>query len=212
MDRAISDSVVGMVAEMNKEKFEESWALPFLCQLFARTTKVDVEQDCIAFDGAIFDSRSAKLSAMFHNDDDDKLSDSFLLSINRTGESPGEVARRNYATNGRFALYKIYGLFDAIHGQIQNGSRDLEILKRIISGDLLGDDPRFVSWRKRGITKGFNDFPAVELTFKDHFWYKETDWGRFLKAESDLLPKLFKEIEHRVEERRRGLAGIFSDG
>jgi hypothetical protein len=207
--RASYDSVVGMAAEMNRERFEEAWALPTLTRLNERIRKIDAKQDCVAFDAALFEGWP-KLAAfdMDPNDPDAKM-----LAFNRYDDSGAAKSEHIYAVNSRFVLYRIYGIFDAINRRLDemNPPSDAKIIQEIASGKLLGSDARFASWRKKVASKeeGFHRYPEVLLTSNDHAWVCKTRWGLFLQLENESIPKLLQEVKHRVDERRKGLAAIF---
>lgn len=208
--RATQDTVVSMIAEMNREKFEESWALPFLIQLHDRTKHLDAVTDIVEFDRAIFKTKNDQIVVSFYGEE--LPTDKFLFTPTRDKDD----SNSSYDTGGRFAIYRIYGLFDEIHRRINeplgSSGSDTEILRRIIDGELLGDDPRFASWRGLILKEDtYNELTPIVLVPSDFVWFKNTDWGRFLQIEAELIPRLLSEIQRRVDERRRGLANLFAD-
>ena len=207
IDRATSDSVVGMVADMNRERFEEAWALPFLVDLEKRIGDVDALQDCISFDSAVFGGWPTLYAFVLDTDDDP---DSVMLALTRKPKR-GTRSQSNL-TESRFALYHIYGIFDQINETLERKGyiSDAAMLQRIVEGCILRNDPRFTSWREkagRQLVPG-DKFLEVELIREDHSWFCETNWGQFLQLECQLLPELVREVRHRVEQRKMGLAAI----
>jgi hypothetical protein len=106
------------------------------------------------------------------------------------------------------AIYHAYDHFDKILARLKlEKSEDHEIARRILTGKLLAGDPRFSELtRDRKPDRPYNDIPLSE---KDNEWLRDTQFGKFIQIESELLPKLRDEVRHRVEQRRRGLAEIF---
>ncbi|WP_197082575.1 NACHT domain-containing protein [Bradyrhizobium sp. LTSP885] len=209
IERATSDNVVGMVAEMNREKFEEAWALPFLVDLEERIGDIDAQKDCVSFDAAVFGGWPTFCAFVL---DANEEADSVMLALNRTGKARQGANGKPRLTEGRYALYQAYGVFREIHDCLEERGyiSDLEMLRRIVDGRVLGDDSRFASWReKSGSELTVEDsFPYVELRPEDHSWFCETHWGLFLQLEGQLVPRLTKEVKDRVERRRKGLASI----
>jgi hypothetical protein len=109
----------------------------------------------------------------------------------------------------RTALYHVYGLFDRIKRSAEKGA-DERIIKQIIDGDLMGDDPRFAFIRDGGKSRSDDGKPVI-LKKSDSSWFRDSNTGAFIVAESKFLPRFRDEMQRRVTERQKGLSSIFKD-
>lgn len=205
VDRAAFDSVIEMIAEMNRERFEEAWAFPVLSKLYERVRDIDPRKNCIAFDAAEFE-RWPWVSATISSGEE--LEESIL---HLSGSNEAENEREQYVVNCRFVLYQVYGIFGLIHRSVdgEDAGVDLQIVKQIASGELLGDDARFESWRDAASEDDQTYYPLVRMEDSDHKWFRHAHWGRTLQLERKHISNLLHEIENRIDARRKGLAAIF---
>lgn len=204
IDRAVDDNVIPMVAEMNQERFEESWALPTLSKLYNRVRNIDPRKNCVAFDAAAFE----RWPFVWASDSTEEEPAQAMIHFDNGSED--DEAKERDAINSRYVLYRMYGVFDAINeGVEERSTSDTEIVRRIAKGELLGNDPRFEAWRHATATDGHLEYPPVRLEEDDHSWISQSRWGKVLAVEADLLPKLLSEVSDRVSSRRNGLAAIF---
>jgi hypothetical protein len=106
------------------------------------------------------------------------------------------------------ALYTVYGMFDQIHSLLKSTkTTDEEIVRKILSGEMLENDDRFKVLRDSSKTRDRGT--SIFLDEKDGEWLRDTYFGKFMQVESELLPRLRDEVILRVEQRRRGVAEIF---
>jgi len=212
--RATFDNVLKMISEMNKEKFEEDWALPSLELLCKSVKGIDPARNCVGFGSAMFGRKAflmvnpqfragGNLIVHFLSDQESKT---------LQGQRPAHHTRMEHSpqSNIRMALYRIYNIFDQIHARLKNEKlSDQEVLQKLRSGKLLGSDPRFEAVRNPpGDNKG--TVKPIPLNEKDGRWLIDTHLAKFLTVESELLPALRDQVKRRVAERKKGLIEIFS--
>lgn len=187
IDRGRFDNVFLMVFEMNKEKFEECWALPQLQRMVDATYNIDVVENPVDF--AIALAGDLKISFMPDSN----------IRIHFTGNSNTET---------RSSLYTIYDLFHRINNQLnnKNSKNDKILYKKIYNGEILFDDKRFDKLRK---SKSRTIRFEASLSSADNWWIKLTSTYDFLVKEGIELPILFNEVRTRVANRKEGAAAIF---
>jgi hypothetical protein len=194
VQRATFDGVIQMISEMNREKFEEAWALPWLKRLYESVKDIDAEEHCVAFGAALFDVKPELLIS------DSEAENKMMMILSDDGNF-GLTDR----DSARIVLYHVYGVFPKIHYRLNSvRDADTKMLSKIRSGELLGSDQRFKELRRRG-----KKDKSIAITDEDSVWYRDTYFGNFLRIESGLLKTLYEEVRHRVEERMRGLSEIF---
>lgn len=180
------DTVLVMLSEMNKEKFEESWALPVLRRLCERVEGIDAEKHPFDFCKKMFGTPVFNLMM---------------------GDMTFVYDNKDSIFESRIALYRVYPVFKKIHADLRDSDEVRhQLLDRIRKGKLLAEDPRFESWRSSTAERTEGE---VRLTGADNFWLRDTHFGMFVAREGVLLPELRREVELRVNERQRGLQTIF---
>lgn len=181
----VFDNVLKMLSEMNSEKFEESWSLPALERMCNSVQNIDAKQKPIEYCEAVI----GKIVVYFEHGDR-------IMVTTAGNDSTGQT---------RMALYSIYDQFDKIHSILKRQKiSEPQLIKRIQSGELLGNDPRFADIRNKPTNR-----VSIALSADDEGWFKATSFGGFVAVESELLPKLRDEVRDRVAARNKGLARLF---
>jgi hypothetical protein len=211
------DNVLKMVSEMNKEKFEEAWALPTLERLCVAVKGADPIKNCIGFASALIGSNAIIIL------DERLTSHSKHLTVHfasnkelaaRKSPNARTISKEKEVSNAqaRMALYRVYDIFDKIYSRLKYvKTNDEEVSRKLRAGELLGTDPRFEEYRKSlPRDRGDKGIKPVRLNDTDSSWLRDTHIGKFMAIESELLPKLRDEVKHRVKERKKGSTKIFS--
>ena len=203
VQRGSFDNVLRMISEMNKEKFEEAWALPTLRNFCKRLEKVNPKENCIGYAVAMVGGQAMGFLTHLHQSDDSKIS----ITIH-DDPSKGKSGRQKIDLNAtRSALYHVYDIFDVIAARLKTGSfSDNDVIRKLRTGQLLGDDPRFEALRNPSKEDSDNRFPLKE---SDSSWLRETKIGKFIELEGELLPKLRDDLTQKVEQRKLALEAIF---
>jgi len=190
--RGSLDNVFLMMSEMNKEKFEESWALPQLNSLWEAIKDIDPTVNPIGFFKSLGSGNIIMLAPMDH-----------------IGVDMNSHENQNQAlikSNTRYSLFKIYGAFESlsqVHSKYR--SNDALILNKIRTGEILKNDSRFNQLRT-GDTK--STMVQIRANEADKEWFKETAMGKCAACEKQELFRLRAEVSERVEQRKVGLASI----
>jgi len=112
LQRGGFDSVLKMVSEMSKEKFEEAWALPALDRLCSVVKKFDAKKDCVALAVALLGGKASFFV------DIDKSSDC-LFVVHFSERDDNRRSKRDYGLGAiRAALYHVYDLFKTIESEL----------------------------------------------------------------------------------------------
>lgn len=189
MVRGSMDNVFLMMSEMNKEKFEESWALPQLNSLCEITKEIDAAANPIRFLKALTGSDNITL----------------VLESDETGLMLGSLEDHDVIKlNTRLNLYIIYGVLGRLKElDPQRIADDKLILKKIREGEILKNDRRFNHFRTGGL-----GYVQIRITEADNEWCKGTGWTQYIVSEKRELFQLRAEVSERVEKRKKGLASI----
>jgi len=103
VQRGSFDNVLNMVSEMNKEKFEESWALPVLKILCESVKGIDARKNCI---GYILKLIPGKAFLRFRPSLNPKGPRHFSIAIQGDGKGRnGKLNTKEYISAARHALY-----------------------------------------------------------------------------------------------------------
>ena len=190
ISRGPFDNVFLMISEMNMEKFEESWALPKLNELFNIIVDIDAKNYPISYVAKMH----GKSRIGVHERSNDELSIEIIID----GE-PNPV---------RQALFQVYGLFEKINKLVGSDySTDMSIVKRIRTHQFLEKDKRFDKLRAES-----GQFDIGRTKISDNSWMKTTRVGRFIACERDEVIKLKNDVARRVQHRKDGLNSIFDLG
>jgi hypothetical protein len=206
VQRSAFDNVLKMLAEMNKEKFEEAWALPTLRFLCDRVKGIDAKKNCLKFAAQLLGgsprlylgeialgSPQRKFRVHFGSGEAEK-------TLGEANRNPSQM---------RVAIYNVYGMFNRIWATLKDVDEKENITwQKIRRGEILKDDPRFEIVRNWA-QQSQKEPQTIRLNERDSEWLCDTHFGMFMAAESELLPKLRDEVAHRVAERKRGLSEIF---
>jgi hypothetical protein len=206
------DNVLRMVSEMNNEKFEEAWAAPTLRALCEAVRKIDPTADCLAFATVVIGG-APHIHLGFEKRLGRSKGDLSILPITFSGRQENKASKRRKIdfADARLALYHVYGIFDQIHSRLKGVKfLDEEIERKISTGEMFADDARFNALRNPSKREDDGEHQLIPLQSKDSEWLRDTYIAKFMQIESELLPKLRDEVEHRVERRKRGVAEIFS--
>lgn len=188
--RGNTDSVMLMISEMNKERFEETWALPQLERMYALTKDIDASSDPINFALTLHETDSFGV----------RIEDDNILFI----ETPKRNSRSISASAVRHSLYKIYEMFDVIHARVQKPKDgDANFVQMWRSGELALSEPLRIQHRSAN-----RDFAEGRVTRADGRFFASTYAGRFFAEEQRQLNRLLGEVRERVEARKNGLASI----
>jgi hypothetical protein len=127
------------------------------------------------------------------------------------GEHMQVLVPNNKKQQIRYTLYSIYELFLSIQSKLKEKRKlDAIFLKRVKSGEILSNDPRFEEIRKiSGAEHDNRKMIEIELTDSDNEWFREIYFGNFLREEATLLPQLVETVTKRVAARKDGLTAIF---
>ena len=178
-----------MMSEMNKEKFEESWALPQLNSLCEITKDIDPAANPIGFLRSISHSNLELLL----------MREGFAIGY----DTPDQDAVINLNALGNlFNIYGVYGRMIVSRAE----SIDKLMLKQIREGVILKNDRRFNHYRTRDVSA----IPPIPITEADNGWFKETTWKQRCVIEKTELFRLRAEVSERVEKRKTGLASILN--
>lgn len=204
------DNVLQMVSEMNNEKFEEAWAAPTLEAMCFAVKDIDARKNCVGFARVIIrDHPELHLQAFTTSAQSqaERRAD-IQIFFGLVGEGRHDKSPSRTFGDERVALYSVYNLFARIGKRLHTSKvLDEEIRKKILSGDILGDDPRFDAIRKS--PNGEEGKAGIPLTDADSKWIADTYFGKFMQIEQEELLKLKHEVVKRVERRKRELAKIF---
>jgi hypothetical protein len=194
------DNVLNMISEMSKEKFEEAWALPALRKLCERVKDVDGSKNHIGYATRLIGGEPKLIFP--------RPEGHLMVSFRYDRASQDEPAEANL----RMALFRIYGVFDNIHARLAKMDlHDEKIAQKIKNGELLKNDRRFDAIRASSQRpQQGNEQSGIPLSENDNEWLHNCYFGRFISLESELLPKLKRDVERRVAQRAQGLAEIFS--
>jgi hypothetical protein len=190
--RGSRDHVFLMMSEMNKEKFEESWALPQLNSLYEITKDIDPAANPIGFLKAIFA---------------DNIEFRLILSENKISLGLENLDNQTLIQlNTRGNLYMIYGVSGRL-SEVRSRCDDNDklILKKIGDGETLKNDKRFNKYRTGELE---HKHVPIVITEVDNEWFKETGLGQYAVSEKRELFRLRAEVSERVEKRKMGLASI----
>lgn len=204
INRAYQDSVIAMVAEMNRERFEEAWALPTLTKIWERVRAISPQKNCVAFDASAFQRWPFVSASAFVDAGED--GNHGLISLDAEGDE-GPPEEQEWLSS-RYVLYDVYGQFDAMDEILSGPDSDYDLIAAISRGDLLGDDSRFAKWRAIE-PEGHVEYPKVRLEDTDHTWLSQSHWGRVLQFDGEAIPKLLNDIKIRVDSRRKGIESMF---
>jgi len=208
IQRGVFDNVLTMVSEMNREKFEEVWALPTLNKLCDRVKGLDANKNWIAYATALLGGKPnfAPGAHVVHAKRGGAIQRRFMIIFDHDS-TQGEAE----LSESRIALYSIYGIFDQIHGLLKNEKiKDNEILDGIENGTLFKNDPRFEALRNSKADNKAKHAIRIPLNENDSKVLRDSHFGLFILIESEILPKIRAEFEYRVMQRNRGLESIFS--
>src|SRR5258708_2028167 len=210
--RGIYDNVITMVAEMHREKFEETWALPTLELLRSGVKDIDARADYVGFMRGMYGS--SPLAGFYSVGPN-----TFRIGYGRMWQeaSDGEKApNQGYLRN---VLYRTYNIFETIGQRIeqehqQERLRDDEVVRDILNKRILRGDSRLEAINE-GLRRGAGievrelmSFPLIE---DDNEWLRGTWLARYCEMEAEVLRALKDEVAHRVAARRRGLSLFFGD-
>jgi hypothetical protein len=192
--RGAFDNVLTMVSEMNKEKFEETWALPTLNILCESVKNIDPVKNCLGYAIALFDATPELMV------DGPGRADAPLIiifkpktigaeKIDKQSKTDGPVRDMSEQSLARSALYNVYGIFDKIHARLKTVKlADGEIRRKIESGESFANDSRFNFFRSPATDRASRK--PVTLTEKDSGWLTGAYFEKFLEVESEILPKI----------------------
>lgn len=185
------DNVLKMLSEMNNEKFEEAWSLPTLKRLVKATRNIDANKHPVAFCKAVLGEPRLQ-----------------IMDIDYVHV----IVTSNMKQQIRYTLYSVYELFSVIQSKLKDKKElDATVLRRVQSGELLADDPRFEGIRKIGNSKQRDrKITAIDLLDSDDSWFRDMYFGNFMREEALLLPLLAEMVSKRVAARKDGLTAIFS--
>jgi hypothetical protein len=185
----LMDNVFLMMSEMNKEKFEESWALPQLNSLCEITKEIDPAANPIGFVRALV--KNSNISVFIYENG---------IGLDVRSSKYDDVT----ATNTRFMLYRIYGVPERLR-ELYRATDDKLVLKKIREAEILKNDKRFCEYRTAGLAYKNKRIPITEA---DTEWFKETSHCQYFVHEKKELFRLRAEVSERVEKRKMGLASI----
>lgn len=185
------DNVVLMASEMNREKFEETWALPMLDLFWDSVKDVDAKNDYVGF---LRSSWVARCQARVSINRDAKHAFVFY------GEALSEEREQI-----RFILYRACDMFRQMGDVFTPEDRnDYNLLHDIVSGRIVKDDHRFDSVKEAW--NGKHVQPQFPILDTDNDWLRGTWLARYCEVEWGLLKAKRDEVAHRVAERKRGLS------
>lgn len=189
VQRATFDDVIQMLFEMNRERFEEAWALPQLETMVKSLELEGTKTNPIAYCNNVLGKTQLHIT-------------NNRIQVQITGNQEKVL--------NRLVLFRIYGLFDKITSRLKNVSEhDTLVVSKIRAGTLLSKDPRFD--KVRTSSSKHLSILIDDLREEDGKWFKDTYFGKYLQKECELLPILFEEVKSRVAERAMGLESLFLD-
>jgi hypothetical protein len=184
--RGTLDNVFVMISEMNKEKFEEVWALPQLSAMWETMEGFDVENDPVGYVMAVYETSDGAL-----------FPEARLTTLRQSTSTKSST---------RHTLYRVYNLFERINSQLSDiYERDGLLVERIKKGQLLKDDKRFQPLRGDNSSAIFQ----FKLQRSDNLWLKESSFVPFAQVEVREVSHLLSELRERVAQRQAGAAAIF---
>ena len=190
--RGLMDNVFLMISEMNKEKFEESWALPQLNNRCKITKDIDPEANPLGFFMAT--GSGENLALLFGLG----LPAHLLIHSGHAEQTDIKLVTKNN-------LFKVYGALDRLTKVYScHRNDDLLFLKKLKDGEILKNDKRFNQYR----TEDKRAAIPIRVTEADNGWFKETAMGQCAIVEKRELNQLRAEVSKRVEQRKAGLASI----
>jgi hypothetical protein len=185
VDMAMFDNVLLMLSEMNKEKFEEVWALPTLERLCQDLDDITASKNTVR----LFKYIAGAVRVQFHTGQ--------MMSIGGLPE-PGSPALAVDALNKVYQFLSLREI-DAI-GSVGTNSTAL-LGKKLIKGQLGYSTANL---------ELLSSIPSIELTEGDNVWIIETSLGDFVTEQVKFLSKLRVQVKYRVTERQAGLVKILS--
>ena len=205
--RATYDNVITMVAEMNREKFEETWALPTLELFWSGVKDIDAGTDYVGFARGLYGPSAV---ASFYRIDRDNYRIGSCRTIEKKAPNGEDTPDRWYL---KYVLYRTYDLFGKISDEIsQSELSDNQVVNDILKGKIIltGGSP-LTDLVKKEITSQAARTQPFLLIEDDNKWLRGTWFARYCEEESKALRALKDEVAHRVAARRRGLALFFGD-
>lgn len=187
IQRGPADNVLLMLSEMNREKFEESWALPRLNELCELVERIDLEHDLMRFVNFLFGSRVSMLIERRH----------YVVQFSRCTPYVSEEDSVYQFLRRIYSGYKIEF----------NGVCDVEFVDNVMKNMLLKGDSRFDTFRS-DMSMGHG--ATILLKADDSIWLKETKVAAELALVRDRLLYLRSSVKTRVQKRNEGLASIIT--
>jgi hypothetical protein len=155
-----------MMSEMNKEKFEESWALPQLNNLCEITEDIDPEANPIGF---LMATGGKNPALIFFAEG---------VRLMRSGALAGPAEQIDIQSVTKYSLFQIYGALERLTEAYSSRKNDDKlILKKLRDGEILKNDKRFNEYRTERKQVGI----PIPVTEADNGWIKGTGTG-FLVA------------------------------
>jgi hypothetical protein len=200
------DNVFKMISEMNKEKFEASWALPNARRLYESIENVNPRLDSIKFVLRMLEVKKVHLGYYPYLivDPNHRFRELSVSILDETTSVRSQL---------RTALYRTYNLHELIKERIRarnQAVRDDEVVSAILAGTLLTNDPRVDALRK--MVEGKEIDMEFELRVDDSKWLEGTSVSILCEAEKEVLKAFMDDMSHRVAERERGLSLFFPAG
>lgn len=187
------DNVVLMASEMNREKFEETWALPTLDLLWNSVKDVDAKNDYVGF---VRSSWAARSQARVNIVKDEETAQIF------NGDASSEEKQQI-----RYILYRTCNMFRQIIDLLEpENVNDYNLVLDIVTRRIFKDDPRFDSLREAWNSVENHVQPQFPLISTDNDWLRGTWLARYCQSEWTVLKAMRDEVAHRVAERKRGLS------
>jgi hypothetical protein len=204
--RGQSDSVLMMVSEMNKEKFEEVWVVPQLRRLWEAVQNIDPGKNPVSFLEALTERRQPDLLIRISPESKEKDT-RFFWGFG--GDPPGTTHEKCTLADARASIYRIYDVHGRIRKGVKNEGLDYKVLTEILIGELLPGDKRTDAIRKSNAIQSRRTF-AFQIRTKrsDNRWLIRTDFVKQLIREKAELRQLLSEVEARVQARKDGIQSI----
>ena len=201
--RGQTDSVLTMISEMNKEKFEESWVLPQLERIWSVIKDIDPSKEIFDYILTLQETPSLELGMHLGRRKGGKLDGGVVLNFRNLERKLNSEVN---LLDARATIWKTYNLSEKFLYLLRESDGEDEIITKIHTSVILKTDKRFDQVRKYA-------GPGPEFVFflarrSDNKWLLKSSFAEFWKRDKIIMSQLLDEVRGRVEARKTGIQSI----